>query len=69
MKLTAWLTDSKVSDAEFASRIGVSRQALWRYRAGDRIPKRDVMERIKAATGGAVTPADFYESQPREAAE
>ena len=60
MKITDWLTTNKISDAEFASRIGVSRQALWRYKSGERIPKRDIIERILRETGGEVRPADFF---------
>lgn len=67
MKITDWLTTNKISDAEFASRIGVSRQALWRYKSGERIPKRDIIERILHETDGEVRPADFF-SIPETAA-
>lgn len=60
MKITDWLTRNKISDADFAERIGVSRQALWRYKAGERIPKRGILDRIKDETGGDVQPADFF---------
>jgi len=60
MKITDWLTKNNISDADFAERIGVSRQALWRYKAGDRIPKRSILDRIKDETGGDVRPADFF---------
>lgn len=62
MKLTEWLAKNRVSDADFAKRIGVSRQALWRYKAEDRLPKREILERIKTETGGEVCPADFFAS-------
>lgn len=62
MKLATWLVESDQKDAEFAKAIGVSRQALWRYKAG-RIPKPSVMSKIREATAGAVTSLDFYESE------
>jgi transcriptional regulator with XRE-family HTH domain len=60
MKITDWLTQNKISDADFAERIGVTRQALWRYKAGDRIPKVRILERIQHETCGEVRPADFF---------
>ncbi len=60
MQLRAYLTDQAISIAEFAERIGVSVQAVHRYLDGERIPQRDVMERIHAVTKGKVQPNDFY---------
>lgn len=45
---------------EFAARIGVSMQAIYRYLDGERIPARDVMAKIVRATSGSVQPNDFY---------
>ena len=59
MKLTSWLIDNQISDEAFATRIQVSRQAVWRYKAG-RVPKPLIMDRIIRVTGGLVLPADFY---------
>lgn len=41
--------------------IGATEIAVRRYCRGERIPARDKMENIWRATGGAVTPNDFYE--------
>ncbi len=60
MKLDAWLSQSEKSDAEFARQIKVSRQALSRYKAGDRIPRPAILSRIQSATNDAVRPADFF---------
>ncbi len=46
---------------EMAVRIGVTEQAVRHYLRGERIPAPEVMRRIVAATGGAVTPNDFYD--------
>ena len=61
MKLATYLSEHNMSGASLAARVGVSRQAMARYVAGDRIPVREIMTRIVAVTGGAVTPADFYD--------
>jgi DNA-binding transcriptional regulator YdaS (Cro superfamily) len=44
---------------EFAARIGVQPSMITDYCEGRTWPSRDVMERIVAATDGAVTPNDF----------
>lgn len=49
-----------LSVAEFASRIGISDVTAWRYENG-RVPDPGVLERIIAATGGAVTPNDYFD--------
>lgn len=59
MTLTSWLSKTKTSDAEFAERIGVTRQALWRYKVAGRVPKADIIARITKATNGKVTANDF----------
>lgn len=59
MKISDWLRTSEHSDTEFADRIGVSRQALSRYKAGTRMPRPEVLARIREATGNAVTADDF----------
>lgn len=62
MQLAAYLEREKISDSEFANRIGVSRQAVHRYKSGDRFPERPVLAGISEATGGAVTANDFVGS-------
>lgn len=62
MKLNDWITTvAKISLAEFAGRLGVSRQAITRYCAGERMPDAEMVERIVKATDGAVTVADLHE--------
>ena len=60
MRLTQFLTEQRVPVPAFADRIGVSQAALYRYIAGARTPRRDVMQRIVAETAGAVQPNDFF---------
>lgn len=66
MILSDYLNQHDVSDRAFAERIGVSRQALHRYRTGKRTPKPPVMKRIREATGGAVTADDFISTAEPE---
>lgn len=66
MELRQYLDDREMPVAAFAERIGVTVQALYRYINGERIPKREIMDRIVRATCGRVTPSDFY--APAEAA-
>lgn len=61
--LEDWLKTSGVGLTRFAERIGVSRQALHRYRTGERMPDRAIMAKIAQETDGAVRPNDFYEGQ------
>lgn len=69
MTLTSWLTKTNTSDADFAERIGVTRQALWRYKVAGRIPKPEIIARISRATNGKVTANDFMSArQPENAA-
>lgn len=65
MKLTAYLARENLSQAEFARRISVSngtvsllaRDLIWM--------SAETAEKIAAATGGAVTAADFDRPPPR----
>jgi transcriptional regulator with XRE-family HTH domain len=60
MRFAKYLTDRNHTDAEFAALIGVTRQAVHRYKAGERIPDQATMTKIFEVTGGAVTPNDFF---------
>lgn len=62
MKLSSYLEQQKLTPAAFGKKIRVSRQAVDRYIAGQRIPQPKVMKRIAAVTDGVVTPNDFYGS-------
>lgn len=70
MRLSEYLSAEQLSLTDFAKAIGVSAEAVRRYRDGDRTPRPEQMVRIKAATSGAVTADDFMPSpeQKTEAA-
>lgn len=67
MRLNSYLEQAAEPDASFARRIGVSPQALSRYKLGQRRPEWDVLERIARETDGAVTPNDFIDLAKRPA--
>jgi transcriptional regulator with XRE-family HTH domain len=62
MDLRQYLDDRAIPITAFAGTIGVSVQAIHRYLNGERIPKREVMDRITRATAGKVQPNDFFSS-------
>ena len=68
MKLETYLSQTRISQAVFAEKIGTTQASVARYAAGKRIPRPDVMARIQDATDGQVTPSDFYSSWTEDAA-
>lgn len=68
MKLASFLQQAEIKPSEFARQIGVPRQTLHRYLAGERTPRSEVLNRIRDVTKGAVTPNDFFGDCPGEAA-
>jgi transcriptional regulator with XRE-family HTH domain len=60
MTLAAWLDQQKLSPSDFAARINRPQPTIQRYVSGKRIPEPEIMALIVEATGGAVTPNDFY---------
>lgn len=68
MKLGPYLELQKLTLGAFGKSIGVTRQAVCRYVAGDRIPDRYTMSKIMAVTRGAVTANDFYNAPSKKAA-
>lgn len=60
MQLRSYIEGRDIDVGDFAASIGVSRQSVWRYIHGERLPRRDVMARIAKVTKGRVTALDFY---------
>lgn len=59
MKLAAYLEQEQLTDAAFARLIGVERQAVGRYKLGERFPEKPILLKIYEITGGSVTANDF----------
>ena len=62
MNLESYLRERELTLSDFARTLLVTPEAVRRYVSGERLPTREIMARIVAATGGAVTPNDFFES-------
>lgn len=60
MKLSDYLSGKEISAASFAETLGVERQTVHRWVRGERYPDFKMLVRIAEATGGAVTPNDFF---------
>ena len=59
MKLAEYIALKGTNVADFAKRIGVTQQTVYRYLDGSRLPRWDVMWRISKVTGAAVEPRDW----------
>lgn len=60
MTLADWLKRENLSPTDFGKRIGKAQATISRYATGKRIPEPEIMALIVEATGGDVTPNDFY---------
>lgn len=59
MRLATYLEKRELTDAAFARLIGVERQAVGRYKVGDRFPETPILLKIYEVTDGKVTANDF----------
>ncbi|RVT95222.1 XRE family transcriptional regulator [Rhodovarius crocodyli] len=64
MTLDEYRAREGLSYEALAERLGFAgpnaARTVHRYAGGERIPRPDAMRRIMEATGGKVTPTDFY---------
>lgn len=58
MTLDQWLAENRLTEAEFAPRIGVTQSTVNRIRKGQ-MPSRDTIEAIFRETSGEVTANDL----------
>lgn len=65
MKLSDWLTETGVTQAELAARTGLSEPTISRLVLGRNRPSWKAIDAIRRETGGRVTAADY---EPAEAA-
>ncbi|WP_448208126.1 helix-turn-helix domain-containing protein [Azospirillum sp. sgz302134] len=61
MQLSSYMEANGETDATMAAKVGVSIQAMNRYRLGQRRPREAEMVRIFEVTNGEVTPNDFFD--------
>lgn len=68
MDLHTYMRSHGLTDTEMAEKTGFSSSAIGKWRRLERFPRPKQMQRIRAATEGAVCPADFYEVQSHSSA-
>jgi transcriptional regulator with XRE-family HTH domain len=61
MTLDQWIKKSKCSVDEFARSVGVTSEAVRRYRSGERMPEPFVAQRIVEETKGRVSIQDLHD--------
>lgn len=61
MNLKSYRALCNMTQRQLASRLDVTELSVIKYESGAVLPGREVMLKIYALTGGAVTPNDFYE--------
>lgn len=65
MKLTAYLEREGLTFTEFARRAGTKYpRTIERVAKGQKVPGEKLMRAILKASGGEVTPNDFYDIPP-----
>lgn len=68
MRFEDWLSAKKMTSAAFARLSGIEdRQAVHKYRHGERFPTAENLLRIRKATGGEVTADDFVDQHVKAA--
>lgn len=66
MNLKAFLSLDGNSEAKLAQQLGVSQSTVNRYANNVRWPDREMILRIKEATGGLVAPSDWFDAEAAE---
>ena len=61
MTLDEWIRNSERSVEDFARAVGVTTEAIRRYRFGHRMPEPFVAQRIVEETNGQVSIQDLHE--------
>ena len=61
MTLEAYLKRTATSTREFADKLGTSVHAVRKWRQRTRIPRAAMLAKIKKATKGEVSAADWYQ--------
>ncbi|WP_084412480.1 helix-turn-helix domain-containing protein [Fulvimarina manganoxydans] len=68
MTLADFLRTNEMSPAAFAAELGVPASTITRIIRGERTPRLDTIQKIVAATSGAVTINDFVRASSTEGA-
>ena len=65
MTLDQWMTSTGMTPDQLGRELGVSGEAVRRYRLGSRSPDALIQEAIVRVTGGAVTVLDLHDTRLR----
>ncbi len=68
-KLSIWLAEKRMSQKDFAEKIGVSVWQLSRYINGAKTPSKAMRDKIEEATGGKVRSSQWASPFQYEAAQ
>lgn len=60
MQIAEWMKEDGLTFRQVAARLGIDLRSAQRYRYGHRIPDRERMRKLIAASEGRVTPNDIY---------
>ncbi len=60
MKLSKFLKERDLTCGEFGDQVGATAEAVRLWASDQRIPKKEFMEKIAAATDGTVLANDFF---------
>ena len=63
MKLADWMAAGALTPEQLAKELGVTGEAVRRYRAGARMPRVEQIAKIHELSGGLVTAQDFHEQR------
>lgn len=63
MQLKEWIEKNNKTIDEVANDLGCSKMDIYRYCAGEVIPRPDRMAKIVEYTNGEVQPNDFYKGE------
>ena len=58
-KLSKYLKEAKISQTDFAGKVGISRSHLCEILSGEKSPSLDVAKKISKGTGGSVRVSDW----------
>lgn len=62
MQLREYLAAKQITVPAFAEKIGVTVQAIHRYMDGDRMPRLELLRKIRTETDGKVRADDFEDA-------
>lgn len=63
MTLDQWMKEQGTTPERLGAEIGITGEAVRRYRSGSRMPEPEIVEKLVVATNGAVTVQDLHDTR------